>query len=239
MYLPDRTKELAGVRLGKNVIIYGKTRIGCDTYVGDGCILGAPSVRSLNENAEGNGCRVGKNCTLRQYNVIYEDVEIGDNAQTSAFAHVRENSVIGEYSSLSTHVCVEAGAEIGSRVRVALHAAVGRGCIMQNDSFLGGGSMLAWDKKMDGTFAKIIVERGARISDNVTVIGGVRIGMGSIIGANSIVTQDIPAWSVAYGTPAKVKRKITEEEVTIFNNILQEKYGKTKPSIFELYLESV
>lgn len=239
MNLSEKSKRLAGIRLGKNVIMYGKTRIGRNTYIGDGCILGAPSVRSLKETVEGNGCRVGKNCTLRQYNVIYEDVEIRDNVQTSAFAHVRESSVIGEYSSLSTHVCVEAGAEIGSRVRVALHAAVGRGSIIQDDSFLGGGSMLAWDKKMDGTFAKIIVERGARISDNVTVIGGIKIGMGSIIGANTVVTQDIPAWSVAYGIPAKVKRKVTEEEVTIFDSILQKKYGKTKPSILELYLNSV
>ena len=45
-----------------------------------------------------------------------------------------------------------------------------------------------------------------------TVCGGVTIGEGSIIGAGSVVTKDIPAGVIAVGNPCKVMRKITEED---------------------------
>ena len=225
-------------RLGYGVVIRGKTRIGKNSYVGDYSILGAPSFHSIKKNAEGSGCKIGKDCLIRQCNVIYEKAEIGDQVETSAFVHIREDTVIGTKTYLNTHVCVENKVKLGSRVRIAEHAIIGKGSVIDDDSFLGGSSMLAWDKKMDGTYAPVVISRGARIADNVTVIGGVELGTGCIVGANSVVTQDVPAWSVAYGVPAKVVRKITLEEVTVFNDVLNEKYGKVKPSILDLYLES-
>jgi hypothetical protein len=47
---------------------------------------------------------------------------------------------------------------------------------------------------------------------NVTVLGGVTIGDGCVIGANSLVTKDIPAGSLAMGSPAQPVRKITEKD---------------------------
>jgi len=232
-------KRPRDVRFGYGVVVYGKTEIGKKTYIGDWCVLGAPSVKSIRENIEGNGCKIGKNCLIRQFNVIYEDVHVNDEVETSAFVHVREDVRIDEKSYLSTHVCVEKGAIIGSRVRIAEHAIIGKDCTLQDDCFLGGSSMLAWDKKMDGAHAPVILERGARVADNVTVIAGVRIGVGSIIGANSVVTRDIAAWSVAYGVPAKAYRKVTLTEVETFNSVLEKRYGKAKPSILDLYLKSM
>jgi UDP-2-acetamido-3-amino-2,3-dideoxy-glucuronate N-acetyltransferase len=237
-FLSKDFEKPANVRLGHGIIVYGKTKIGENTYIGDWSILGAPSFRSIKNDVEGSGCRIGKNCLLRQYNIIYEDADIRDEVETSAFLHIRENTVIGEKTYLSTHVCVEAGAILGSRVRIAEHAIIGKGCIIEDDSFLGGSSMLAWDKKMDGTHTPVVLERGSRVADNVTVVGGFRIGMGSIIGANSVVTCNIPAWSIAYGVPAKVARKVTLEEMRIFNEVLEKRYGKTRPSMLDLYVES-
>jgi len=226
------------VRFGYGVAVGGKTRIGKNSYIGDYCILGAPSFHSIKENVEGNGCRIGKLCLLRQYNVIYENTEIGDQVETSAFVHVRENTVIGAKTYLNTHVCVENDVKLGSRIRIAEHAIVGKGSVIHDDSFLGGSSMLAWDKKMDGTHAPVVLGRGARVADNVTIIGGVELGIGCMIGANSVVTHDVPAWSIVFGVPAKVVRKVTLEEVTIFNDVLNKRYGKVKPSILDLYLDT-
>ena len=47
---------------------------------------------------------------------------------------------------------------------------------------------------------------------NVTVLGGVTIGNGCVIGANSLVTKDIPAGYLALGSPAQPVRKITEKD---------------------------
>ncbi len=49
-------------------------------------------------------------------------------------------------------------------------------------------------------------------TDDITILPGVTIGEGSIIGANSLVTDDIPPFSIAFGSPAKVIRQLTESE---------------------------
>lgn len=60
--------------------------------------------------------------------------------------------------------------------------------------------------------ADISLEDDVWIGGNVTILPGVTIGEGSIIGAESIVTKDIPQMSIAIGNPAKVVREITEED---------------------------
>ena len=55
---------------------------------------------------------------------------------------------------------------------------------------------------------KIVIERGVMIGMNSTIMPGVRIGEGSVIGAKSLVINDIPPWTVVAGNPAKVIRKV-------------------------------
>lgn len=63
-----------------------------------------------------------------------------------------------------------------------------------------------------GTSAPITLEDNVWIGANSTVIGGVTIGEGSVIGAGSVVIKDIPAGVIAAGNPCRVIRKITEED---------------------------
>ena len=58
----------------------------------------------------------------------------------------------------------------------------------------------------------IIIEDKAWIGGSVTILPGVKIGYGSIIGAGSVVTKDIEEMSIAAGNPAKVIRKITDQD---------------------------
>jgi maltose O-acetyltransferase len=60
--------------------------------------------------------------------------------------------------------------------------------------------------------APITIGDNCWLAANVTVVGGVTIGEGSVIGAGSVVTHDIPAHSLAYGTPCKVIRQLTEAD---------------------------
>lgn len=64
-----------------------------------------------------------------------------------------------------------------------------------------------------GTSAPIILEENVWLGANCTVCGGVTIGKGSVIGAGSVVTRDIPAGVVAVGSPCRVLRKITEQDL--------------------------
>lgn len=64
--------------------------------------------------------------------------------------------------------------------------------------------------------APVRIKRGAWLGQNVVVCPGVTIGSGSVVGANSVVTRDIPDYSVAVGAPARVVKQFAhapEEEV--------------------------
>ncbi len=58
----------------------------------------------------------------------------------------------------------------------------------------------------------ITIEDGVWLGGNVVVLGGVTIGKGSVIGAGSLVTHDIPPGVIAFGNPCKVHRKIEEKD---------------------------
>ena len=60
--------------------------------------------------------------------------------------------------------------------------------------------------------APIIIKDNCWIAANVTVCGGVKIGVGSVIAAGSVVTKGIPPNSLARGVPCKVIREITEKD---------------------------
>lgn len=62
------------------------------------------------------------------------------------------------------------------------------------------------------SFGPIKVCKNARIGAYSVILPGVTIGEGSIIGANSLVTNDIPPFSIAFGSPAKVIRQLTDSE---------------------------
>lgn len=66
----------------------------------------------------------------------------------------------------------------------------------------------------------VFIEDDCWIGGNVIILPGVRIGQGSTIGAGSIVTKDIPPFSVAVGSPCRVKKTIpsAEEEEKDPNN---------------------
>jgi Acetyltransferase (isoleucine patch superfamily) len=65
--------------------------------------------------------------------------------------------------------------------------------------------------------AKIVIEDDVWIGANATILPGVKVGRGSVIGAGSVVNKDIPEYSLAVGVPAKVirNRKEAALETTI------------------------
>jgi len=59
---------------------------------------------------------------------------------------------------------------------------------------------------------KIILKKGCLLGTETMVMPGVTVGEGAIVGAGSLVTKDIPAWTIATGRPAKVVKEITERK---------------------------
>ena len=73
------------------------------------------------------------------------------------------------------------------------------------------------------SFGPIKVGKNARIGAYSVILPGVTIGEGSIIGAHSLVSEDIPPYSIAFGSPAKVIRELTDDE----KRMVDKEYGDT------------
>ena len=63
-------------------------------------------------------------------------------------------------------------------------------------------------KNVESFVAPTIIGRNAWVGVNVTILPGVTIGEGAIVAAGSVVTHDIPAWTLAAGVPAKIKKEL-------------------------------
>ena len=155
---------------------------------------------------------------------IAPDVKLGRDVKIYAFVNLY-GCEIGDESRIGTFVEIQKGARIGNRVKVSSHSFICEGVTIEDEVFIGHGVMFINDKYPRATAASgelqteadwvctpTLISRAASIGSNATILCGVTVGEGAIVGAGSVVTRDVPAWTVVAGNPAKIFRKITEKE---------------------------
>lgn len=151
---------------------------------------------------------------------IAPDVKLGNNVKIYAFVNLY-GCEIGDDSRVGTFVEVQKGAHIGKRVKVSSHSFICEGVTIEDDVFIGHGVMFINDKyprastlggqaqtEADWTVVPTRIKAGASIGSNATILCGVTIGEGAIVGAGSVVTKDVPPWTVVAGVPARSLRKV-------------------------------
>ena len=151
---------------------------------------------------------------------IAQDVKLGRDVRIYAFVNLY-GCEIGDETKIGTFVEIQKGVRIGRRVKVSSHTFICEGVTIQDEAFIGHGVMFINDKyprstnpdgslqvDSDWTILPTIVERRASIGSNATIMAGVSIGEGAIVGAGSVVTRDVPAFTIVAGSPAKELRRI-------------------------------
>lgn len=121
---------------------------------------------------------------------------------------------IGDDSFVGPFVEIQKGVVIGKRCRIQSHSFICEGVHIADDVFIGHGVMFVNDlypisNDSDWKLKRTQVERGVSVGNNATILPVV-IGKGSLVGAGSVVTKDIPPHTVVAGNPAKVLRKYHE-----------------------------
>jgi acetyltransferase-like isoleucine patch superfamily enzyme len=151
---------------------------------------------------------------------ISPDVRLGDNVRIYAFVNLY-GCEIGDESRIGTFVEIQKGVKVGKRVKISSHTFICEGVTIEDNVFIGHGVMFTNDKfpratteegeaqsESDWSVIPTVIKKGASIGSNATILCGVTIGEGAIIGAGSVVTKDIPAWTIAAGVPARPMRLI-------------------------------
>ncbi|PRZ00816.1 acetyltransferase-like isoleucine patch superfamily enzyme [Marinilabilia salmonicolor] len=133
---------------------------------------------------------------------------IGKNTQIWQYSVILKNARIGENCNINCHTFIENDVIIGKNVTVKSGVFLWDGITIEDDVFLGPNVTFTNDivprsKKYPEKFSTTLIKRGASIGANVTIIGGITISKYALIGAGSVVTKDVPAYTLWYGNPAK------------------------------------
>jgi UDP-2-acetamido-3-amino-2,3-dideoxy-glucuronate N-acetyltransferase len=141
--------------------------------------------------------------------VIDEGCKIGKGTKIWHFSHVMSGSEIGENCNIGQNVVILSGVKLGRNVKVQNNVSIYTGVICEDDVFLGPSMVFtnvinprsAIIRKEN--YLKTIVEKGASIGANATIVCGNKIGTYSFIGAGAVVTKEVKPYSLVVGNPAR------------------------------------
>jgi acetyltransferase-like isoleucine patch superfamily enzyme len=175
-----------------------------------GVRIGYPVARGA-----GAPLRIGAGTRLRSGTTLYDGSAIGRDLSTGHGVVIREDCLIGDDVCIWSNSVIDYGCRIGDRVKIHCNCYIAQYTEIGDDAFLAPGVSTAndlypGDEQSAALMGGPKIEQGAQIGVNVTILPHVRIGAGSLIGAGSVVTRDIPAGVVAFGNPAVVRRLVAD-----------------------------
>ena len=192
---PPSTFIDAQVQIGQDTVIYphthlqGETRIGCDCRIGPNTIV--------------RDSTIGDRCVIQAS--VVEGALLEDDVDVGPFSHLRRGAHLAR------------GVHVGNFGEVK-NSYLGPGTKMGHFSYLGDTEVGAGANIGAGTITcnydgvhkhKTVIEEDAFIGSGSMLVAPVRVGKGATTGAGSVVTHDVPAGAVAYGTPARVRSENT------------------------------
>lgn len=147
-------------------------------------------------------------------NALCESSKIGDRTRVWAFAHVLPGAKIGSDCNICDGVFVENDVIVGDRVTVKCGVQLWDGVRLEDDVFVGPNATFTNDRfprsrKYPEEFPTTVVEAGASIGANATLLPGIRIGKGAMVGAGSVVTRSVPPNAIIVGNPARIIGYVT------------------------------
>jgi len=141
--------------------------------------------------------------------VIDEGCKIGKGTKIWHFSHVMTGAEIGENCNIGQNVVVSPGVKLGRNVKVQNNISIYTGVICDDDVFLGPSMVFTnvinprSEIIRKDNYETTIVEKGASIGANSTIVCGKIIGRYAFIGAGAVVTKDVKPYALVVGNPAR------------------------------------
>ncbi len=211
------------VRIGQNVTIYPKVFIGEHSIILDGAVLGrlpignASTTRPVQQEYSdlilGPGCVVGCN------SVLYTGSRFGSGVLINDLSSLREGCIVGDNVVIGRGVMALYNCIIGDRTRIQDQAHIVGNILIEEDVFIGMGVITTNDNEVYlSRFNRAhlelkgqIIRRFAVIGAGATILPGITVGKGAMVAAGSVVTRDVPDWTIVGGVPARPMQDIPED----------------------------
>ncbi len=147
-----------------------------------------------------------------------ESDRIGPGTRVSHLARVLAGAQIGAGCEIGDGAQLESDVVLGDRVKVKSGAVLPDGVRLEDDVLVGPNATFVTEKYPIGRsrtaeVQRIVVRQGASIGANATLLPGIEIGAGALIGAGAVVTRSIPANAIVYGNPARIRGYVDTSRV--------------------------
>ena len=211
-----------------------KTESGKRLTIGDNCSIGANAVifydLEIGNNArvEAGAVVMGKvpsnatvigmpaqidptanNNIMVHNSALLESANVGAGTRIWAHAHILPGARLGADCNICDQTFIENDVVIGDRVTIKSGVHIWDGARIEDDVFIGPSVAFTNDryprsKQYPESFLKIVIQQGASIGANATLLPGITIGKNAMVGAGAVVTKDVPANAIAAGNPARI-----------------------------------
>jgi acetyltransferase-like isoleucine patch superfamily enzyme len=151
---------------------------------------------------------------------IASNVKLGKDVKIYDFVNLY-GCEIGDNTKIGTFVEIQKGAKIGANCKISSHTFICEGVTIEDDCFIGHNVTFindlyprstTGDGKMqteaDWVCVPTLVKKGASIGSSATILCGITIGEGAIVGAGAVVTKDVDPYTIVAGNPARVLRRV-------------------------------
>jgi acetyltransferase-like isoleucine patch superfamily enzyme len=210
-------------------VIYPNVEIGTGTVLDPGVVIGLPAGGS---EPGALPTRIGGGGRIRSGTIIYAGVVIGDTVSTGHGALIREDNVIGDDCSVGTHAVLEPGNRVGNGTRIHSlcfleHVTLGQRVFLAPGVVFTDDPHPACPRYLDCVLGATL-EDDVSVGGNVTVLPGIRIGAGALVGAGSVVTRNVEAGTVVAGNPAVAVKRV--DDLRCFMGYFERPYEWRSPT---------
>jgi UDP-2-acetamido-3-amino-2,3-dideoxy-glucuronate N-acetyltransferase len=147
--------------------------------------------------------------TIHPSAIVDDGAQLGDGTRVWHFAHVSPGARIGARCSLGQGVYVGNDVLIGDNVKIQNNVSVYDAVTLEDDVFCGPSMVFtnvhnprsAVPRKNE--YRRTLVQRGATLGANCTIVCGATIGEHAFVGAGAVVSRDVPAYALVVGVPAR------------------------------------
>jgi acetyltransferase-like isoleucine patch superfamily enzyme len=149
---------------------------------------------------------------------VSPEATLGEGCRVWRQAHIREGAVIGPGSTIGAGVYVGAGVRLGRACKIQNNALLYEGLRLEDGVFVGPqvcftndflpravNPDLSLKSAADWEVGQTLVREGASVGAQAVVITGVTIGRWALVGAGSVVTQDVADHMLVFGQPARMQ----------------------------------